>query len=62
MTIDKDLYIRIKNNSSLIVSPYEDGLALSVHVPGGHMMVTLTWDQGLDLLEALRIILETQDA
>lgn len=61
MKIKKDdLYIRIKNNSSLIVSPDDDGLALSVHVPGGHMMVSLSWDQGMDLLEALKMVLEDQ--
>lgn len=62
MTIDKEFYLRLRDNKSLIVSPDDDDVVLSVHVPGGHMMVTLTWDQGLDLLEALRIILETQDA
>lgn len=62
MTIDKDLYIRIKNNSSLIVSPYEDGLALSVHVPGGHMMVYLSFDQGIDLMEAVKLTLEESNA
>lgn len=60
--IDKDLFMRLENNRSLILGPDEEGIFVSVHLSGGHALVTLTHEQGLTLLNYLKSIMEPQDA
>ena len=39
--MNKDFYIRLRDNKSIILDDYNDGMSLSVHIPGGHITIFL---------------------
>lgn len=56
----KEHYIRLSGFKSIIVSKEDDGLALSVHVLGGNLMVTLDQYESLELFRAVYDVLEDE--
>jgi hypothetical protein len=56
----EDIYIRLTGFRSIIVGRDEDGIDISLHVLGGHLMSKLTQTEGLELLEALKTVLEAE--
>lgn len=57
----EDIYIRLTGFRSIIVGRDEDGIDISLHVLGGHLMSKLTQKEGLELLEALKTVLEAEN-
>ena len=55
----KEHYIRLKEFKSVIVAEDDDGMTLSVHVPGGHLLVSLNEEEALNLLGAINDIVNS---
>lgn len=55
----KEHYIRLKEFKSVIIAEEDKGLTLSIHVPGGHLLVTLNEDESLNLLGAINDIVNS---
>jgi hypothetical protein len=54
---ENEYYIHLPGNRALIVGPDEDGLSLSLHFPGGHIMVSTDNGKAFEVLEAIQAIL-----
>ena len=52
----KEHYIRLRDFKSIIVVEDDEGMILSVHVPGGHLLVSLNEEEALNLLGAINDI------
>ena len=52
----KEHYIRLRDFKSIIVEEDAEGMTLSVHVPGGHLLVSLNEEEALNLLGAINDI------
>lgn len=50
-------YIKASDRQSVIVSQEDDGMALSVHIAGGHIMVMLDKKESRQLLEGIQDIM-----
>lgn len=55
----KEHYIRLKNHKAVIVYEDDEGMTLSVHVPGGHLLVSLNEEEALNLLGAINDIVNS---
>lgn len=55
----KEHYIRLNDYKSIVVEEDDEGLVLSIHVPGGHLLVTLNEDESLNLLGAINDIVNS---
>ena len=55
----KEHYIRLNDYKSIVVQEDDEGMMLSVHVPGGHILVILNKDEALNLLGAINDIVNT---
>lgn len=58
----KESYIRLKDNKSIILDDYNDGMSLSVHIPGGHITIFLDKNEALEVLNAVQAIMEDENA
>ena len=52
----KEHYIRLRDFKSIIVEEDDEGMTLCVHVPGGHLLVSLNEEEALNLLGAINDI------
>lgn len=57
--MNKEHYIRLNDYKSIIVQEDDEGLVLSIHVSGGHLLVILKKDEALNLLEAINDIVNS---
>lgn len=55
--MNKDFYIKASGNKSIVLGDDGDGLCLSIHVPGGNLLITLDHEEGLQLLKAVQAIM-----
>lgn len=55
----KEHYIRLNGYKAVIVQQDDDGMTLSVHVPGGHLLVSLDKSKSLELLGAISDIINS---
>ena len=55
----KEHYIRLNDYKSIVVEEDDEGLVLSIHVPGGHLLVILKKDEALNLLGAINDIVNS---
>ena len=55
--MNKDFYIRLRDNKSIILDNYNDGMSLSVHIPGGHITIFLDKSEALGVLKAVQAIM-----
>lgn len=58
--MNKDFYIRLRDNKSIILDNYNDGMSLSVHIMGGHITIFLDKNEALEVLRALQAIMEDE--
>ena len=56
--MDKEHYLRVQGNKSILVGPNDGGMYLSMHVPGGHLMFTLSKKEALDLFTMIEDIID----
>lgn len=56
-TEEKDFYIKLPGDRSLIIGSDGTGLCLSFHFLGGHIVVSMDRDNALEVLEAIQSIL-----
>jgi len=56
----KEFHIKAQQFRAVIVDKDGDGLGVSVHAPGAHVMCTLDREQAFELLRAIQSILENE--
>lgn len=55
--MDQQTYIKAQDGRAVIVDRDDDGLSVSVHTQGGHILCTLNRTQALEMLGAIQSIL-----
>lgn len=56
--MNKDFYIRLRDNKAIILDNYDRGMSMSVHILGGHITLFLNKSEALDVLKAIQAIME----
>lgn len=60
--MSKEFFIRLSGHKSIIINQDGEGMDLSIHVPGGHLLVILDRNEAFQVLEAVQSILEAETA
>ena len=55
--MNKESYIKLNDNQSIVLNNYIDGMSLSVHIMGGHTTVFLDKNEVLEVLKAIKTIM-----
>ena len=54
--VDKSTIIRGLDHRKLIIDSDDEGVCVSMHIPGGHMLCTIPYNEAIELINALRCI------
>ena len=62
MSTIEDITVRLTGFKSIHVGRVDEGMDISIHLLGGHVWAQLTRKEGLELLEAIKTVMEAETA
>ena len=58
--MNKDFYIRLRDNKAIILNNHDRGMSMGVHILGGHITLFLNKSEALEVLKAIQAIMEPE--
>ena len=55
--MNKDFYIRHRDNKAIILDTHDRGMSIGVHIMGGHITIFLDKNEALEVLKAVQAIM-----
>lgn len=56
--MNKDFYIRLRDNKAIILNNHDRGMSMGVYILGGHITLFLNKSEALEVLKAIQAIME----
>jgi hypothetical protein len=56
--MNKNFYIRLRDNKAIILDSHDRGISMGVHIMGGHITLFLNKSEALEVLKAVQAIME----